>query len=74
MVTDEATSKQIDATSRSIIWYDTLKDSFEIANEFLQFSDGNKLEVELRFKAEGGNENGNSEDNPDRVLSMDESK
>ena len=74
MVTDEATSKQIDATSRSIIWYDTLKDSFDIANEFLQFSDGNKLEVELRFKSEGGNENGNSEDNPDRVLSMDESK
>ena len=74
MVTDEATSKQIDDTSRSIIWYDTLKDCFYIANEFLQFSDGNKLEVKLRFKAEGGNENGNGEDNPDRVLSMDESK
>lgn len=64
MVTDEATSKQIDATSRSIIWYDTLKDSFDRANEFLKFTDGDKLEVELRYNLikDGGVDNG--ENNP----------
>lgn len=73
MVTDEANSKQIDATSRSIVWYDTLKDSFEIANEFLGFTGDNKLEVELRYNMEeGGTENGNSETDTDRNVSMDE--
>ena len=32
MVTDEANSKQIDATSRSKIWVDTLNQSFELIN------------------------------------------
>ena len=67
MVTDEATSKAIDATSRSIIWYDTLKDSFERANKFLNFSDGDKLEVKLRYDiVKGGEDNVNSEDNTSR--------
>ena len=71
MVTDEATSKQIDATSRSIIWYDTLKDSFDIANEFLGFTGDNKLRVELRFSAEeGGVNDGNSKTDADRNVSM----
>ena len=72
MVTDEANSKQIDATSRSIIWYETLKNSFEIANKFLGFSD-DKLDVELRFNLEGGNEDGNSETDTDRNVSVYES-
>lgn len=57
MVTSEAESKQIDATSRSIIWYETLKESFEIANKFMEFGDSG-LKVELRYKPEGGESDG----------------
>ena len=64
MVTQEANSKEIDATSRSIIWYDTLKDSFDRANDFLGFTGEDKLTVQLRYTAEGGEPDGNSEDNP----------
>ena len=64
MVTSEAESRQIDATSRSIIWYDTLKDSFDRVNEFLKFPAGDRLEVELRYKYdEGGAEDELGEDN-----------
>lgn len=68
LVTAEAESKQIDATSRSVIWYDTLKDSFERANAFLGLEGENKLSVVLRYELtkenkEGGTEDGNSEDN-----------
>ena len=66
LVTDEATSKQIDATSRSIVWFDTLRDSFERINKFLGFTGEDKCSVELRYKAEGGAENGNREDNTSR--------
>lgn len=65
MVTDEAKSKQIDATSRSIIWYDTLKDSFERCNDFLGFTGEDKLEVKLRYTPEEGGEV-YGEDNTDR--------
>ena len=71
MVTSEAESKQIDATSRSIIWYDTLKDSFERANRFLGFFGDNALKVELRYNMEGGAENEFGEDNTLRNVSMD---
>lgn len=68
MVTQEASSKQIDATSRSIVWYDTVKDSFERANEFLGFTEGDRLEVELRYKPEeGGVNDGDSENNTGRT-------
>ena len=64
MVTDEARSKQIDATSRSIIWFDTLRDSFDRANEFLGFTGDDKLSVELRYTDEkGGTGDGTGEDN-----------
>lgn len=64
MVTEEAGSKQIDATSRSIIWYDTLKNSFDRANEFLGFEEGDRLEVRLRYTPEeGGLRDDNGEDN-----------
>ena len=64
MVTDEANSKVIDATSRSIVWFDTLKDSFDRANEFLGFTGDDKLSVELRYDLlKGGEDLGNSEDN-----------
>ena len=62
LVTDEARSKEIDATSRSIIWYDTLKDSFELANEFLGLTGEDKLKVTLRYSIEETNEEGGPED------------
>lgn len=65
LVTAEATSKQIDATSRSIIWYDTLKETSEICNEFLEFPDDDKIDVRLRYTTEEGGQI-NGEDNPDR--------
>ena len=68
MVTSEAESKITDSTSRSAVWFDTLKNSFEIANDFMQFESG-KLDVELRF--EGGEGNGDSKDNTDRNVQMD---
>ena len=71
MVTSEAESKQIDATSRSIIWYDTLIDSFERANKFLGLSGDNALKVELRYKMEGGADNELGKDNTLRNVSMD---
>lgn len=71
MVTSEAESRQIDATSRSIIWYDTLKDSFDRANEFLGFTGDNKLSVELRYKPEEGGQDEYSEDNTSRDVQMD---
>lgn len=62
MVTDEARSKDIDATARSIIWYDTLKDSFERANRFLGLEGEDKLTVTLRYESEeGGTGDGDSE-------------
>lgn len=68
LVTDEARSKEIDATSRSIVWYEELKRTAEICNEFMQFEDGS-IEVELRYK--GGEEDGYSKDNTDRNEQMD---
>lgn len=68
MVTSEAESRQIDATSRSIIWYEVLKDSMDICNDFMQFDDG-ELSVELRYKPdEGGVTDGNGEDDIDRTV------
>lgn len=75
MVTSEAESKQIDATSRSIIWYDTLKDSFERANKFLGWTEENGLKVELRYKPEEeGGKDELSEDNTLRNVSLDEGR
>lgn len=74
LVTSEAESKQIDATSRSIIWYDTLKDSFERANKFLGWTDNNGLKVELRYKPEEGGSDELGEDNTLRDVSLDAGK
>ena len=71
LVTEEATSKAIDATSRSIVWYDTLKDSFDRANKFLNFTDGDKLEVTLRYDLiKGGDDDAVGENNSDRSVSV----
>ena len=66
MVVDEAQSKQIDAQSRSIIWYEELKRTAELCNEFMGFTPGDDIRVTLRYKEEEVKDNGNSEDNPDR--------
>ena len=71
MVTSEAESRQIDATSRSIVWFDELTRTMEIVNEFLEFTGSDKLSVKLRYNNEGGEEDGNGEDNIDRNISMD---
>lgn len=69
MVTSEAESRQIDATSRSIIWFEELERTVKIANEFLNLgSDG--IKVSLRYNMEGGEENGNGEDNTVRNASV----
>ena len=49
LVKDEANSKQLDATSRVTVWYDTLRNSFERVNKFMEFTGDDALSVELRF-------------------------
>lgn len=61
MVTSEAESKIIDSTSRSIVWFETLKSSINIINS--HFSDQEPISVELRYdpeKIEEENEKGDS--------------
>lgn len=47
MVTEEAESRQIDSTSRSLVWYDTLKSSIKNVND--HYGEG-FLDVERRFE------------------------
>lgn len=69
MVQSEAESRQIDATARNIIWFDELSRTMEICNEFLGFTGEDKLSVKLRYNMEErGEEDGNSENNTDRLL------
>ena len=57
MVTSEAESRQIDATSRSIIWFEELERTTKLANEFLNLgSEG--IKVSLRYNMEGGADDG----------------
>lgn len=87
MVVAEAQSTQIDATSRSVVWYDTLKDSFERANKFLGFEGEDSLQVTLRYSLlettdtadeedqqpdQEGGEDGTREDNASRNVSVSE--
>ena len=66
MVVDEAQSKQIDAQSRSIIWYEELKRTADLCNEFMGFTPGDDIRITLRYKEEEVKDNGYSEDNPNR--------
>lgn len=68
MVQSEAESRQIDATSRSVVWFDELKRTAELCNEFLGFgNDG--IKITLRYNIEErGEEDGESKDNTDRLL------
>lgn len=58
MVTSEAESRQIDATSRSVIWFDTLNSSLEKIKELYPEFD---MTIELRY--EGGAEDGKDDIN-----------
>ena len=69
MVQSEAESRQIDATSRSIVWYDELSRTMELVNSFLGFSGSDALSVKLRYNIEErGEEDGESKDNINRIL------
>lgn len=68
MVTSEAESRQIDSTARSVIWFDELTRTMEICNEFLGFTDSDKLSVELRYNnEERGEDDVSGENNTDRL-------
>lgn len=67
MVTSEAESRQIDATARSIIWFDELSRTMELCNKFLEFEGDDKLSVKLRYNKEGGEEDGEIENNTNRI-------
>lgn len=67
MVVDEANSKQIDAESRSIIWFEELERTAKLCNEFMGFTPGDDIRVSLRYKQEEEADNGNIEDNTDRL-------
>lgn len=70
LVVDEAQSKQIDAMSRSIIWYDELKRTAEIVNEFMGFPADDNIKIELRYNTEikEGADNGGKQNNTDWLL------
>lgn len=66
LVADEATSKQIDAMSRSTIWYEELERTSRICNEFLGFTEAEGIRVSLRYKEEV-NDNEREQDNINRL-------
>lgn len=57
MVTSEAESKIIDATSRSVVWFDTLESSMEVVNKHFNMNLGVKLRYAQQEKPERGEEN-----------------
>lgn len=67
LVVDEANSKQIDAQSRSIIWYEELKRTADLCNEFMGFTEYDNIQIKLRYDRKEEVEDGNSEDNTDRL-------
>lgn len=67
MVTSEAESRQIDATSRSIIWYEELSRTMKICNEFLGLTGSEAMSVKLRYEQKEGEDNEHSENNDNRL-------
>ena len=68
MIESEAQSRVIDAKSRSIIWYDTLKESIDIINARFNQS------IKVRLRYEGGVDNvRENDDNRDKPASSVES-
>lgn len=66
MVTSEAESRTIDSTSRSIVWFETLKSSIKTIKKLYP---GITLDVDLRYKinSEGGDNNEYSENDFNRA-------
>lgn len=59
LVTSEAESRVIDSTSRSIIWYETLKSSLEKVNKMFDSS----ISCKLRYNEDDNNEDIEGDDN-----------
>lgn len=68
MVVSEANSKVIDAQSRSITWFEELKRTAEICNDFMGFKPGDNITVKLRYDVKEEEDNGKEQDNSGRVL------
>lgn len=68
MVTSEAESRQIDATSRSVIWFDELSRTMKICNDFLNLKGADAMSVKLRYEQKEGDDHVDSKDNNDRLL------
>ena len=66
MVQSEAESRQIDATSRSIIWFNELTRTMKICNEFLGLTGDNQMSVKLRYEQKEGEENVVGKNDTDR--------
>lgn len=67
MVTSEAESRVIDAQSRSIVWFECLKESMQVINDHYETS----LDVRLRYAdagMEAGEENERNESNDQGLL------
>lgn len=64
MIDKEASSIEVDATSRARVWLETFNESAKAVNEMF----GTKIKAELTYRGwqEGGE--GNGEDNNDRIL------
>ena len=68
MVQSEAESRQIDATSRSIIWFNELTRTMKICNEFLNLTGDDAMSVSLRYGQKEGEDSVDSKNNIDRLL------
>ena len=66
MVQSEAESRQIDATSRSIIWFNELTRTMKICNEFLGLTGADAMSVKLRYEQKEGESDVSDENDPDR--------
>ena len=66
MVQSEAESRQIDATSRSIIWFNELTRTMKICNEFLGLTGKDQMSVKLRYEQKEGEENVVGKNDTDR--------
>ena len=66
MVTDEAQSKIVDATSRSLVWVDTMNECFTLINKLINTDMKAVHNYSDLIETEGGAEDEQREDNPDR--------
>lgn len=66
MVQSEAESRQIDATSRSIIWFNELTRTMKICNEFLGLTGADAMSVKLRYEQKEGESDVSDENDLDR--------